>query len=255
MAVVLYDDGEHKCVAFSDLVTGEGVQSNQFAVVHKGDGMLLDPGGNLTYKHLLAEISDYFLPSHSRYVFASHADPDIIASINGWLLITDANVLIAKEWERFIPHFCLKGATTGRLVSIPAQGMKVDLQGAELHLLPAHFLHPVGNFHVYDPISKILFSGDVGASLVDAETAGKPIDDFDYHLHNNGMLGFHKRYMSGNKACRYWVNMVRQLDVEWIVPQHGASFKGKEMVNRFLDWLEDLECGIDLLSQEDFKVL
>ena len=49
--------------------------------------------------------------------------------------------------------------------------------------------------------------------------------------------------------------MVRQLDVEWIVPQHGASFKGKEMVNRFLDWLEDLECGIDLLSQEDFKVL
>ena len=52
MAVVLYDDGEHKCVAFSDLVTGEGVQSNQFAVVHKGDGMLLDPGGNLTYKHL-----------------------------------------------------------------------------------------------------------------------------------------------------------------------------------------------------------
>ena len=69
------------------------------------------------------------------------------------------------------------------------------------------------------------------------------------------MLGFHKRYMSGNNACRYWVNMVRQLDVEWIVPQHGASFKGKEMVNRFLDWLEDLECGIDLLSQEDFKVL
>ncbi len=100
MAVVLYDDGEHKCVAFSDLVTGEGVQSNQFAVVHKGDGMLLDPGGNLTYKHLLAEISDYFLPSHTRYVFASHADPDIISSINGWLLITDANVLIAKEEMR-----------------------------------------------------------------------------------------------------------------------------------------------------------
>ena len=113
----------------------------------------------------------------------------------------------------------------------------------------------MGNFHVYDPISKILFSGDVGASLVDAETAGKPIDDFDYHLHNNGMLGFHKRYMSGNKACRYWVNMVRQLDVEWIVPQHGASFKGKDMVNRFLDWFEELECGIDLITQDDFRLL
>ena len=60
MAVVLYDDGVHKCVVFTDLVAGEGVQANQFAISHHGEGVLLDPGGNLTYKHLLAEISDYF---------------------------------------------------------------------------------------------------------------------------------------------------------------------------------------------------
>ena len=255
MAVVLYDNGVHKCVVFTDLVAGEGVQANQFAISHHGEGVLLDPGGNLTYKHLLAEISDYFLPSRTRYIFASHPDPDIIASVNGWLLITDAKVLIAEEWERFIPHFCLKGATVGRMVTIPAPGMKLDLNGGELHILPAHFLHPVGNCHIYDPISKILFSGDVGASLVDAEEAAQTVTDFDHHLHNNGMLAFHRRYMSGNTACRYWVNMVRQLDVEWIVPQHGASFKGKDMVNRFLDWFEELECGIDLITQDDFRLL
>ena len=213
MAVVLYDDGVHKCVVFTDLVAGEGVQANQFAISHHGEGVLLDPGGNLTYKHLLAEISDYFLPSRTRYIFTSHPDPDIIASVNGWLLITDAKVLIAEEWERFIPHFCLKGATVGRMVTIPAPGMKLDLNGGELHILPAHFLHPVGNFHIYDPSSKILFSGDVGASLVDAEEAAQTVTDFDHHLHNNGMLAFHRRYMSGNTACRYWVNMVRQLDM------------------------------------------
>ena len=60
MAVVLYDDGVHKCVVFTDLVAGEGVQANQFAISHNGEGVLLDPGGNLTYKHLLAEISDIF---------------------------------------------------------------------------------------------------------------------------------------------------------------------------------------------------
>ena len=108
MAVVLFDDGVHKCVAFTDLVAGEGVQANQFAISHQGEGVLLDPGGNLTYKHLLAEISDYFLPSKTRYIFASHPDPDIIASVNGWLLITDAQVLIAQEWERFLPHFLFK---------------------------------------------------------------------------------------------------------------------------------------------------
>ncbi|MBQ9619137.1 MAG: FprA family A-type flavoprotein, partial [Neisseriaceae bacterium] len=107
MATVLYDDGVHKCIAFTELVQGEGVQANQFAIAHNGEGMLLDPGGNLTYKHLLAEMADYFLPSHLRYVFASHQDPDIVASVNGWLLITDASIVVASEWERFIPHFCL----------------------------------------------------------------------------------------------------------------------------------------------------
>ena len=53
--------------------------------------------------------------------------------------------------------------------------------------------------------------------------------------------------MSGNKACRVWVERVRQLDIEWIVPQHGASFKGKPMVEQFLNWFENLQCGLDLM--------
>lgn len=248
MSVVLFDDGNHKCVAFTNLVEGEGVQANQFLIAHNGDGMLLDPGGNLTYKNLLAGMAEYFLPSRTRYVFASHADPDIIASLNGWLLITDAKVLIAKEWERFVPHFCLKGMTVGRLDPIPSRGMDVDLNGATIQIVPAHYLHTVGNFHVYDPISKILFTGDVGASLIDGEAAAEVVTDFQEHLHKNHVIAFHQRYMAANKACRLWVNMVRRLDVEWIVPQHGASYKGKEMVNQFLDWFETLECGTDLME-------
>ncbi len=30
---VLFDDGEHKVIVFSDLVEGDGVQSNQFLVL------------------------------------------------------------------------------------------------------------------------------------------------------------------------------------------------------------------------------
>lgn len=247
MATVLYDDGVHKCIAFTELVQGEGVQANQFAIAHNGEGMLLDPGGNLTYKHLLAEMADYFLPSHLRYVFASHQDPDIVASVNGWLLITDASIVVASEWERFIPHFCLKGATVGRMLPIPYEGMNISLGGSPLKLVPAHYLHTIGNFQVYDPVSKILFSGDVGASLVSGEEAGGVWEDFNDFLTRGSGDGFHRHYMSGNKACRLWVDAVRRLDVEWIVPQHGASFKGKVMVNRFLDWFENLECGLDLL--------
>ncbi len=256
MSRVLYDNGIHKCVAFTDLVEGEGIQANQFLIVHQGEGMLLDPGGNLTYKHLLAGMAEHFLPAHLDYVFASHEDPDIVASANGWLLITDAKILIAQEWTRFLPHFCTKGMTAGRVIGIPAPGMVISLAGQELHLLPAHYLHSVGNFQVYDPVSKILFSGDLGANLVSGAEATQTVEGAEaFHAHRalSGMDGFHRRYMSGNKVCRLWVQMARKMDIEWIVPQHGASFRGKDTVAAFLDWLEGLECGLDILSEKDFQ--
>lgn len=252
MATILYNDGNHKCVAFTDLVQGEGIQANQFLIVHNGEGILLDPGGNLTYKDLLAGMAGFFLPSHLDYVFASHQDPDIVASANGWLLITDAKILIASEWTRFLPHFCSKGMTAGRIIPIPPRGMEVELGGQPLRIIPAHYLHNIGVFQVYDPVSRILFSGDVGANLVSGDEAGHVVEDFDRHLEAASMAAFHRHYMCGNKACRLWARMVRGLDVEWIVPQHGASFKGREMVNRFLDWFENLECGLDVLSEADY---
>jgi flavorubredoxin len=46
--------------------------------------------------------------------------------------------------------------------------------------------------------------------------------------------------------------MIRELDLDWIVPQHGKSFKGKEVINELLDWLEGFECGIDIMTQENY---
>jgi flavorubredoxin len=48
--------------------------------------------------------------------------------------------------------------------------------------------------------------------------------------------------------------MVRGLDIEWIVPQHGQAFRGKAMVKRFIDWVETLDCGIDLMTPEIFRL-
>jgi len=46
--------------------------------------------------------------------------------------------------------------------------------------------------------------------------------------------------------------MVREMDIEIIVPQHGRPFVGKAMIGKFLDWFETLECGIDLLTQKNY---
>ncbi|MDD2817086.1 MAG: MBL fold metallo-hydrolase [Thiotrichaceae bacterium] len=251
MAVELYNDGTHKCIAFYDLVSGEGIQANQFLVVDGNHSALIDPGGDLIYNDLFMQSYKYLFTKNLEYVIGSHQDPDIISSLDKWLVGSDCKIVVPALWERFVPHFATPGKVKERIIGIPDRGMDIFLGKCSLKAIPAHFLHSEGNFQFYDPISKILFSGDLGASMVSSKES-VPVDDFDSHIHS--MLGFHRRYMCGNKACRFWANMVRQLDLEWVVPQHGRPFKGKPMIEKFINWIETLECGLDLMTQDHYKI-
>lgn len=86
--IVLFDNGHHKCLMFDSLVTGEGVQSNQFLVVDGQHEALIDPGGDLTYTPLSVAASRYMNIREMDYVFASHQDPDIIGAIDRWIVHT-----------------------------------------------------------------------------------------------------------------------------------------------------------------------
>jgi flavorubredoxin len=251
MAVEFFNDGQHKCIGFYDLVSGEGIQANQFLVVNGGHSALIDPGGDLIYRDLFMESYRYLFTKNLEYVIGSHQDPDIISSLNQWMLGSTCKVIVPKLWERFIPHFAPKIDFKNRLIGIPDEGMNIHLGDAVLQALPAHFLHSEGNFHFYDPVAKILFSGDLGASLVSGDFS-RPVDNFEAHIPY--MEKFHQRYMSGNKACRLWANMVRKLDLEWVIPQHGRPFKGKATITKFIDWIDKLQCGLDLLTQNNYQI-
>ncbi len=166
-------------------------------------------------------------------------------------MYTSATVCCSRLWGRFVPHSVphyQKNAGADRFMLIPDEGVASRWATTVIRAVPAHFLHSVGNFQFYDPVSKILFSGDLGASMSDGPF--EPVTDFDAHIPS--MLGFHQRYMASNQVCRLWANMARRMDIEMIVPQHGQPFAGKPMVRRFIDWVEGLECGVDRLTQEDY---
>jgi len=241
---VLFDDGVHQNILLEDFDTGSlAVQANQHLIIHAGSGMILDPGGHKVYSRVMAETFSLLGGGKLTHLFLSHQDPDIVAAVNGWLMTTDAMAYISALWTRFVPHFGLDHMVADRLKSIPDEGMVFNLGGAPVVAVPAHFMHSEGNFQLYDPISKILYTGDLGASIGQDYIF---VRDFDEHL--KYMAGFHERYMVANRIMRAWAEMVRPLDIEMIAPQHGAIFKGKEMVRRFIDWCADLQCGVDLIT-------
>ena len=255
MAVELYRGGNHICLAFHDLVEEQGdspIQCNQFLVIDDGEAALIDPGGGMTYNALLLAMQKFVPTRDLKYILASHTDPDVIASVNRWFVSTPCRLAISRLWGRFVPHFTTGNVNLGRIIGIPDEGGDIPLGRCALKAVPAHFLHSEGNFQFYDPVSRILFSGDLGASLVPQELAGEPVRDFDAHL--RFMVGFHRRYMASNRVCRFWANMARSLDIAMIVPQHGSRFEGRPMVERFIDWVENLSCGVDLMTQDNYRV-
>jgi len=248
----LFENGQHHCLFFTGLVDGEGIPSNQLMIIDSGEAALFDPGGELTYTPLSIQLSRHIaIQTALKYVFASHQDPDIITSLPRWLMHSNCMVVTSRLWSRFLPHLVsgfvsgkLNKSLSNRLLELPDEGERVPLGKSWIQAVPAHFLHSVGNFHFYDPVSKLLFSGDVGAAVSSGNDFAA-VENVEKHIPL--MEAFHRRYMASNKACRAWVKRVRALDVEMLVPQHGRPFIGRDKVAEFLDWFERLECGVDLM--------
>lgn len=244
---ILYDDGRHRFVWLGwDEEEDDGlVQTNQYLVVHDGVGTLLDPGGVHVFPRVVTNISRYIELKNIAHIFFSHQDPDVCSGLALWTGVTRAQVHVSKLWLRFLPHFGSVDPT--RLVGLDDRGGRIPWpDGQALKVVPGHFLHSVGNHTVFDPVSRILFTADIGAAIFPAGQHHAFVEDFRAHV--PCMEGFHRRYLAGNAAVRRWTSIVRSLGPTMLAPQHGAIFKGGD-VERFLAWMDELRCGIDLVDE------
>ncbi|MGD0960324.1 MAG: MBL fold metallo-hydrolase [Methylomonas sp.] len=214
------------------------IDTNQYLVRTANRALLIDPGGIDLFAPMLAAVLHHAPVEEITDLFASHQDPDIISSLGLWdQAVPHARLHAPALWEGFLRHF---GLDSIQYMAIPDNGGVINLDGLELQIIPAHYLHSSANFHIYDPLARILYSGDVGAAL---EAPGAPmyVENFDQHIEK--MRYFHQRWMPSNQAKRVWIDKIRHLNIDIIAPQHGRVFKGDD-VKRFLDWFETLQVGI-----------
>ncbi|MCO7223291.1 MBL fold metallo-hydrolase [Pleionea sp. CnH1-48] len=218
------------------------IDTNQYLVVVGDRAILLDPGGIELFAPMLASVLQHVSIDMITDLFASHQDPDIISSLGLWDKAIPTSRLHAPWlWEGFIRHFGMKNI---EYVSLPDKGGEIDMGTASLQIIPAHYLHSSGNFHVYDPTTKVLMSGDIGAAL---EHGDVPLEVDDFESHIPKMEGFHRRWMPSNRAKNDWIKRARELNIEIMAPQHGRLFTG-DNITKFLDWFEELEVGTAIPS-------
>ncbi len=245
MDKILFDEKNHKyiLIGFAESKDEQGIPSNQYLIIHKKKSILIDPGGFGLFPILLSRLLKYTKLQNIQTIILSHQDPDVCGGLNIWLEMTEAEAYISRLWLRFLPHYDIK--KVDKIFGIPDEGMDLQIDGKfYLKLIPAHFLHSPGQVNVYDPVSKILFTGDIGAGMLPCSENSLFVEDFERY---KGCIdGFHKRYMASNEALRKWISTVEKLDIDIIAPQHGYLYKG-ESINKLFEYLYQLKCGIDLL--------
>lgn len=239
--VTLFRRDTHRWLAFGqDPARPEAViDTNQYVICSNSGALLVDPGGMEVFPPMLAALTHEVAVEDVKGIFLSHQDPDIGSSLALWRRVcaADTKIYLSWLWTGFVSHFDRDATFT----AIPDEGMEISLGDVRLRFVPAHFLHSPGNFNVYDPRARILFSGDIGAALVPPQAQHDMfVEDFASHVQY--MEGFHRRWMGSAKARDTWIETVSRLDIDILAPQHGLIFRGDD-VKRFLDWFGRLEVG------------
>lgn len=245
-AAPVFEAGNHRWWAVYDQDERRVIDSNVYVMESNGESAVLDPGGFEIFPQVLSAVAEVVPPTSIVKAFASHQDPDIASSLPLWNACNGRlQWYVPSLWEGFIRHY---GALDAELTGISDEGGTMVVGGKKLELIPAHYLHASANFHVYDAEAKVLFSGDVGTALlppghsiwVGNRQGHESARAFDEHIQNAQY--FHQRWMPSNSAKKDWIDRVRQLQIDFLCPQHGAIYAG-ENVDRFLNWFDGLSVG------------
>lgn len=245
-ATPVFEAGNHRWWVLHDQEEHRVIDSNVYIVESNGQSAVLDPGGFEIFPQVLAAVAEVVPPSSVVKAFVSHQDPDIASSLPLWNACNDkVQWHIPSLWEGFIRHY---GALDADLIGTPDEGGAMTLGGLNLELIPAHYLHASAHFHLFDREARVYFSGDVGAALLPPEHSiwvgehqvVESARAFDEHIQHARF--FHQRWMPSNAAKKDWIDRVRQLDIDYLCPQHGAIYAG-DNVKRFLDWFDGLTVG------------
>jgi glyoxylase-like metal-dependent hydrolase (beta-lactamase superfamily II) len=181
------------------------------------------------------------------FITVNHQDPDVTGNLPSLCERNPAaTVMLTEDTWRLVQHLVIQPgalsfphAFSSRLQTLPG--------GIGWQPVPTPFCHFRGAMAFYDPESQILFSGDLFGGLNQLGRTHMLAEEGDWA----GIAQFHQIYMPSREILRYAVRQIRALRpaVKVIAPQHGHVIAG-DLVPLFLDQMEQLFVGFDLLSLE-----
>lgn len=223
---------------------GDIFQCNAYLIENGSDSVLIDPGGPLTFEHVLRKVEEVVPFSSIRYFVCHHQDPDITGSLKTIDEMPGRNpdAVIVTHWRaiQLIKHYALEMP----FWDIDANGWRLDLGSRAIKFIFTPYLHFPGAFCTFDETSGTLFSSDIfGGMTADWSLAARDESYFE------DIRPFHEHYMPSREILLHGLMKIEEHPVEQIAPQHGSIIAGS-LVGFIINRLKSIDCGIYALAND-----
>lgn len=234
---------------------GDPFQCHVYLLEHGDQSMLFDPGSSLTVHHTLRKIAQVTDFDNIRYFVCHHQDPDITGAmplLDG--MVTREDAVLVTHWraQALLKHYALKMP----FWLVDQHDWHLDLGGPGgghggkrmVRFAFTPYAHFPGAFVSFDETSGTLFSSDLFGGFTEGFTLVAQNEDYF-----EAMRPFHEHYMPSRDILQNAMRSVRQFPIQQIAPQHGSIIP-EPLVDKMIDRLSDLDCGLYLLSREDTDI-
>lgn len=212
---------------------------NTYLIADGDEAIVVDPGGRGSMAMLARRIEQVIPVSQVVALIISHQDPDIAGCLGEWLeQLPDVAIMTSPRTLVLLPYY---GIEDFQVHDIEQQPEYVFRSGSRLRFFPAPFLHSPMAFVTLDDDSGFMFTSDIFAAI-DADWH-LVVKDFEYHASKMDL--FHTEYMACNKATAGFVESIEDLPIKAFLPQHGSIIP-ESYVRRAMDYLTQLQCGLDI---------
>ena len=210
-----------------------GLHCNPYLLVDHDEAVLIDPGNVLDFEMVKQRIEQLVPLERISHVVLHHQDPDLCASVPLFEEV-GLKARMVTHWRAAVLHVYYGIKSEYYLVN--EHDFRLQLaSGRTLQFILAPYLHFPGSIMTYDETSRVLFSGDLfGAFSLEWQLYARE----DYL---EAMKLFHENYMPGNDILRPVMEILMDLDIGIIAPQHGSIIT--EHPRNYIAALRDLECG------------
>ncbi len=224
------------------------LQGNAYLLINSQgkqlEGVLIDPGSLPGFEALREVLEEKLAGGRLAYVILQHQDPDICACLPE-LEKQFPGFIIVTHWRAavLIKHYGL--FSSYHYINESRYILTLD-SGKQLLFFHTPYAHSPASLMTYDPVSKILFTGDLfGAFSSYSDKQGIIGEEVDEEYFE-AMKLFHENFIPSNDIISIVMQLVAsiktELGIKWLASQHGSPLP-ENMVQEAVNHLINLECG------------